>query len=132
MNQPLQCFLIDDDTDDQEIFCMALKEIDENIECVLANNGEQALLKLQQDPEFKPDFIFIDLNMPLMDGFECLQQIKKLDHLKDLEIFMYSTASESRMMKQSIDLGAKDFIIKPPSVSMLKDILNNVFESKSA
>jgi PleD family two-component response regulator len=130
MNQPLQCFLIDDDTDDQEIFCMALREIDEKIECVLANNGEQALSKLQPNPEFQPDFIFIDLNMPLMDGFECLQEIKKLDHLKNSEIFMYSTASESRMMKQSIELGAKDFIIKPPSVSMLKDILNNVFEHK--
>lgn len=131
ITQPVQCFLIDDDLDDQEIFCMAIKEIDERIECILASNAEQALKKLQPDPGFRPDFIFIDLNMPLMDGFECLQEIKKLDHLQHAEIFMYSTASESRMMKHSIELGAKDFIIKPPSLTMLKEILTQVFEHKS-
>jgi PleD family two-component response regulator len=128
VNQPVLCLLIDDDLDDQEIFCMALKEVSADIECMLANNAEQALERLQPDPSVQPDLIFIDLNMPLMNGFECLQELKKLEHLKDSEIFMYSTSSESRMMSKSLELGAKDFIVKPPSVTMLKEILSQVID----
>jgi CheY-like chemotaxis protein len=131
VNQPVLCLLIDDDLDDQEIFCMALKEVSSDIECMLANNGEQALEKLQPDPSVQPDFIFIDLNMPLMNGFECLQELKKIEHLRDSEIFMYSTSSESRMMTKSLELGAKDFIVKPPSVAMLKEILSHVLDERN-
>jgi CheY-like chemotaxis protein len=128
VNQPVKCLLIDDDLDDQEIFCMALKELNSEIECTLADNGEQALERLQSNSSMQPDIIFIDVNMPLMNGLECLQELKKLDHLNDSEMFMYSTSSESRMKSKSLELGAKDFIVKPPSVTMLKDILTQVFD----
>ena len=59
------CFLIDDDIDDQEIFGLAIKEIDYSIQCTFANDGAEALQKLSTTAlNFLPDYIFLDLNMP--------------------------------------------------------------------
>ena len=61
---------------------MALKEVDENIHGHVASDGVEALAKLTKDLEFIPDYIFLDVNMPKMNGPECLSAIKQLVHLK--------------------------------------------------
>ena len=72
----VQCLLIEDDLDDQELFCMAIQEIDPEIECFFANNGIDGIEKINS-PSFVPDYIFIDLNMPRMNGVDCLKEVKK-------------------------------------------------------
>ena len=80
--KPLKNFLIgDDDPDDQELFLEALKEIDEDFVCVTAFDGQEVLDKLENSL-FVPDMIFLDLNMPKMNGHECLKEIKKNSLLK--------------------------------------------------
>jgi CheY-like chemotaxis protein len=122
-------FLIDDDIDDQEIFLMALQEVDESINCVIANDGVDGLKKLNDDPLFIPDYIFLDVNMPKMNGMQCLPEIKKLPRLKDVKIIMFSTSADSRIIRASKELGANDFVVKPAGLSPLIDVLKKISRS---
>ena len=97
----MQCLLVDDDLDDQEVFLMTLEKINKNIKCLIANNGAEALLLLTTQNSFVPDYIFLDVNMPKMNGIECLKNIKSLTHLNNCKIFMYSTTSETSVLETS-------------------------------
>jgi CheY-like chemotaxis protein len=115
------CFLVDDDEDDCEIFQLALQHF-ENVKCVVCNNAKEAIEKLKDDT-FQPDFIFLDLNMPLMTGAECLVEIRKMKKLKDTPVWMYSTSSQHGDKISLEKLGATGFITKPTHLSMLIKIL---------
>lgn len=78
------------------------------------------------DPTFVPDYIFLDLNMPLMTGKECLQQIRKLPRLSDVPVIIYSTSASQRDIQDSMELGASTFITKPPQIAVLADKLAEV------
>lgn len=114
-----ECFLIDDDLDDQELFVMALQEVDKEMACTIANDGIEALQKLKNDASFVPDYIFLDVNMPKMNGLQCLAEIKKLSHLKDVEVIMFSTSSDKNIVQKSKELGATDFQVKPAGLGLL-------------
>jgi CheY-like chemotaxis protein len=130
MERSLTCLLIDNDEEDQEIFSMALKEADASIQCVFASDGPSALRKLNGDHSFIPSLIFIDMNMPLMNGTRCLREIKRLDHLKEAHIFIYSTATDPAAIAEVKELGAHDFIAKPPSFSGLVEILSQLLQTQ--
>jgi CheY-like chemotaxis protein len=129
LSQQRSFFLIDDDPDDQEIFGMVLKELDETIGCDFASDGIQAINRLKVNFAFKPNYILIDLNMPRMNGLDCLKEIKKLQHLNDSKVFIYSTSAVASVIDQSKELGADDFIQKPAAVSALKEIISNIMKS---
>lgn len=126
MRDRITCFLIDDDDDDQEIFALALSNIDEEINCITANDGIDALNKLSVDETFTPDFIFLDLNMVRMNGRECLVEIKKIQRLQKVPVIIYSTSSEQKDISETKLLGATDYIIKPPSMTQLEIRLEQV------
>ncbi len=125
----MQCLLVDDDLDDQEVFLMTLEKINKNIKCLTANNGVEALSLLSTQNSFVPDYIFLDVNMPKMNGIECLKNIKNLSHLNDCKIFMYSTTSETSVLEKSKNLGATDFIVKPSSPATLKATLSVILDN---
>ena len=110
---------------------MALKNVDESIEYVSANNGVQALKILESDKSFIPDFIFIDVNMPKMNGFICLGEIKKISRLGNSRIIMYSTTADPNSIKKSMDLGAGDFLVKPTRVGILIEKLTTILMGHS-
>lgn len=120
----MKCFLIDDDIDDQEIFAMALQEFNDSISCYFANDGVKALEKLNRDSAFTPHCIFIDINMPRMNGVECLEEIKKINRLKSVPVCMYSTSAEATIVARTKELGAADFIVKPASISVLSGLIS--------
>lgn len=120
-------FLIDDDSDDQEIFALALEEVPPSYTCVIAKNGVEALAKLRSG-DVKPDYIFLDLNMPRMNGKQCLAEIKKETALKKIPVIIYSTSSESRHREQMITMGASAFVTKPPLIPELIASLKDVFD----
>lgn len=122
----LLCFLIDDDLDDQEIFCLALDELDQTIQRVIASDGEEGLMKLNLNPQHPPDYIFLDLNMPRMNGIECLREIKKIVHLQHTKVIMYSTTDAADVRALTRELGAHDFLVKPPSMVKLVKFLSVV------
>ncbi|MCW3086888.1 MAG: response regulator receiver protein [Sediminibacterium sp.] len=122
-------FLIDDDVDDQEIFSMALQEADPQVGCRFANDGIEALETLRNET-FTPDCIFMDLNMPRMNGNECLVEIRKIDRLHPVPVIMYSTSSDQKLINRSKELGASDFIVKPSGLHALTDILKEVIQKQ--
>ncbi|MEO6904665.1 MAG: response regulator [Bacteroidia bacterium] len=129
MGNIINCLLVDDDLDDQEIFIMIAKTVNENIRCITANDGAEALLKLNDHSQVIPDYIFLDVNMPKVNGVECLKKIKNIERLKDCKIYMYSTTSEESIVTETKKLGATDFIIKPALPFELKTILSTIFNN---
>lgn len=122
--------LIDDDTDDQEIFSTAMHKADESVNCIFANDGILALKKFNAEDDFIPDYIFIDMNMPGMNGQQCLKEIKKIDRLRNTPVFMYSTGADPVVMEENIKLGAVEFIVKPANIDELTSILSRIIKQK--
>jgi CheY-like chemotaxis protein len=113
----------DDDTDDGELMREALVNIDPSISCEIASDGQHALEILRQSMEL-PDYIFLDINMPVMDGKQCLIELKKDEQLKDIPVVMYSTTCDSREINELYRLGASSFIQKPNDFNELCSTLN--------
>jgi CheY-like chemotaxis protein len=124
------CLLIDDDPDDREIFALAVEEMDKSCRFVTAKSGVEALQLLKDDPAFIPDFIFLDLNMPLMDGKECLLEIKKIPRASNIPVIIYSTSSYDRDVEDTRQLGATYFLTKPSSIKALTDFLAGILTQK--
>lgn len=123
------CFLIDDDLDDQEVFAMAIGEVDTSMQVFFARDGIEALEKLVGQKSFIPNYIFIDLNMPRMGGKECLIEIKKISHLNHIPLVIYSTFSNEQYESELLKLGATEYIVKPKRISALVQRLHDFFKT---
>ena len=121
----MKLFYADDDSEDREIFCDAIRQINPEIKVVLSKDGQEALEILNADEQL-PDFIFLDINMPRMNGIECMAKLKSNVHLRSIPIIIYSTTSSSSEVKKMIMLGAEEFIPKVYSVEKLVESLQNV------
>ena len=88
-----------------------------------AENGEEVLALLKEN--MPVNIIFLDLNMPVMDGLTCLRKIRKNEEYKDVSVVMCSTDSEEGNMLGAIREGANDYIIKPFSLDDLKDKISD-------
>lgn len=86
---------------------MALKEVDKNIKYSVANDGVEALRRFEEDATFVPDIIFLDVNMPKMNGLQCLTHLKKLPQLKEVKIIMYSTSSDRAELRKAKNLALR-------------------------
>ena len=111
--------LVDDDADDQLIFLDALSEVDDTVECATASNGLEALSYLHAG-DWLPAVIFIDLNMPLMNGFELLGKIKKDPRMKDIPIVIFTTSDSPLDLKRAEKAGAQVFFTKTSDFKTLK------------
>ncbi len=120
-------FLADDDCEDREFFAEALKEIDPSARLVTSRNGAELMELLQKDTTPKPDIIFLDLNMPLKDGFECLHEIKSNETLKDAIVVIFTTSGFKEDIDITYDKGASLFVIKPNDYYILIDTIRKVF-----
>jgi len=130
MQYPFECFLIDDDIDDQEIFGMALRDLDKSIHCIFANDGIQALEKLSTETSFVPDYIFIDFNMPRMNGIEFLKRVRQL--YPGTVRVMLSGASDMHSLIATINEGAiYKFLEKPVSARPFRQALRDAFLTKT-
>ncbi|RKN83698.1 response regulator [Ulvibacterium marinum] len=120
--------IVDDDDDDIDFFCQAIRKIDPTYTCMSATDGEAALQKLQNETNALPDFIFLDLNMPRMDGKTCLRELKKQEKLKDIPVIIYTTSSHPQEREETLQLGAAHFLTKAYSIKMLQEGIRNVLE----
>lgn len=116
---------VDDDSEDIEIFCEAVREIDASIICLVARSAEEALQILNSDIEL-PEYIFLDINMPKIDGNTCLREIKNDKRLKHIPVIMYSTYTRKSDIEIYKELDA-GFLIKQNSYAELVAELKKVF-----
>lgn len=115
--------IIDDDADDADFFCEAIEQIRPNASCDVASNGEEALKLLRQRITNVPNVIFLDLNMPIMDGRACLFALKQDKKLRDIPVIIYTTSTHSRDREATMALGASYYLVKPTS---FKKICENI------
>jgi CheY-like chemotaxis protein len=118
-------FLVDDDVDDQLFFTDALKEIDSEISCVIANNGKEALEQLRKLSNL-PEILFLDLNMPFMNGYECLSQLKNETRLSKIPVVIFTTSNDPRDAEITHQLGAEVFLSKPNEFGKLRSKLEKI------
>ncbi len=115
---PKKILIIDDDPDDIDFFLEAVQSLQKEIECEKAGNGEEALKKLRASSQL-PDYIFLDLNMPRINGKEFLYELKHEKKLKNIPVVIFSTSGIEADIRETIKMGAKSFIIKPIRVEDL-------------
>ena len=118
--------VIDDDSDDRELFSEALASVDPVIVCDHATDGAEALKRLAMLEMAMPDIIFLDINMPGMNGWQFLTRLKAEDKYKDIPVIVYSTSSNTKDKRIAGDLGALCFITKPHAYRQLKHMLGIV------
>jgi len=113
------CLVVDDDADDIGIFKFALKSLDGEMECFADVNGEDAMHRLKMNDNFVPDLIFLDLNIPRMNGKKCLKEMRQITRLDHIPIIIYSTSSDDKDIRETLELGANYFLTKPSSITSL-------------
>jgi CheY-like chemotaxis protein len=107
--------LVDDDEDDRKLFFEAAKDVDKDITCIAAVNGQEALRYLGNVANPLPDFIFLDLRMPGLSGQQCLEAIKKDLRLASIPVIVYTTSRDLKESETLKKLGAAHFMSKPVS-----------------
>lgn len=120
--------LIDDDSDDQEFFTSSVQLLSANLRCTVMSDPVVAFNTLKQGL-FRPDIIFLDLNMPKMTGEDFLTRIKKLDLLKYIPVVIFTTSSDPQTMERMTDLGAHGFLVKPTALGELVKKLSDMLET---
>ncbi len=125
----MYCFLIDDDDDDRKIFEMALDKLSAGIKFGYANSGFDAIEQLK-DCKRVPDFIFLDLNMPIMSGSECLIELKKIACIAEVPVIIYSTTITEKIIYDTLHDGAFDHIEKPAKIEKLEEYLKRILQIK--
>lgn len=126
---PLTIILADDDDDDRSVFREALKEVFPEARLLEVSNGVQLMERLASIQE-KPDVIFLDINMPLKNGKECLVKIRQMDEFNDMPLIMYSTSVDIADIEWTFKRGANLYISKPVFYTGVVDSLRKVFVPK--
>jgi len=123
----ISILLIDDDNDDCELFGEALQEVNPELQLKCISDGCEAIAFLETCTEL-PRLIFLDINMPRMDGWECLAALKGRPDFGGIPIFMYSTSSLPEDKEKALALGALDLINKPNDYNVLKQVIRQAID----
>src|SRR5687767_12126541 len=127
MREVFRIVVADDDLDDQELIARGLKDCKVRIEVSAVYNGLQLLDYLLKRQAYRnnketPDLILIDLNMPLMDGFDVLKQIKKIPSIATIPVFVITTSRSKEDRERALELGASGFYSKGSSSKDIRRI----------
>lgn len=123
-SQPKKILLADDDDDDRLLFMDVLREYSHESTLTVAYNGEHLMNILRSDGP--PDVLFLDLNMPLKNGIECLDEIRGDEKLKQLPVVIFSTSSHPGTINKMYDNGAHLYVRKPNDFGTLRRVIHAV------
>ncbi len=126
---PGSVMLVDDDLDDHEILCLALESVSPSIACLYYDSAQKALDHLIQNAVAHPDYIFLDLNLPGMNGMQFLEALKKDESCNAIPVIAYSTSILPSDKEKVLQLGAEYFFIKPSSHKELIEELKVIFNT---
>lgn len=127
--QNYNLLLADDDEDDCDFFKEALDELSIPFALVMVNDGVQLMNFLSdKSVENLPDILFLDLNMPRKNGFECLTEIKQNKKLQHLSVIIFSTSLDINIVDTMYEKGAIYYIRKPGDYNKLKKVIQNAID----
>lgn len=121
----LTILLADDDFDDCNFFKEALAKLTLSTNLKTVNDGEELMQLLTNETIDLPNILFLDINMPRKNGFECLSEIKKNERLKDLPIVIFSTSNSRDNINHAFKIGANIYIRKPGNFNQLMQVIQH-------
>jgi CheY-like chemotaxis protein len=124
--KPIHIIFADDDPDDHILFKEVLNEIPLNYTHTGLYNGEQLMQFLSKGLRKEPTILFLDLNMPKKNGYECLVEIKESEKLKSLHTIVFSTSYDPGIVNQLYQKGADQYIRKPEEFAILKETIHKI------
>ena len=128
-NYPANKLIIvgEDDLDDKDILEELFSSIDPSVQQHFLNNGEK-LVRFLETAEAKdlPCLILLDYNMPGLNGAEILSSLQNNVRLKHVPKIIWSTSNAIIFKNKCLELGARDYLVKPSSIKDLKDMLRYI------
>ena len=121
----LKVLLADDDIDDCNLFKEALDALPFITKLEIVSDGDMLMKYLEANEDQLPHVLFLDINMPRKNGFECLSEIKNNDKLKDFAVVMFSTSGAQEKINILFKTGADVYIRKPSSFSQLVQVIHH-------
>jgi CheY-like chemotaxis protein len=120
--------IIDDDEDDCELFIDAARLVDADLEIEKIFTSPDAIGLLKTG--YRPDFIFLDLNMPMIDGNTCLKEIRGMNSLTRIPVIIYSTSKRKNDESRLSMMGADYFLTKPSSLRELCEEISYILAAE--
>lgn len=121
----LRVLLADDNKEDCNHFQEAINGFNPSITFSIVSNGEQLIEHLGKKKKL-PHILFLDLNMPRKNGFDCLEEIKRDEKFKSLPVIIFSTSYNPDIVNMLYQKGAHYYIHKPTTYTELKKAINKV------
>jgi CheY-like chemotaxis protein len=128
----IKIFIIDDNEDFVLLFCQAVAKSHPECQCLSAENGYSALRQLKFMLPTVPDFIFVDVKMPIMNGHEIVAELKKTDLLSSVPIVMYSAQAYPEDKAIAAAAGIVRFYEKPSTAEKLNMMVNDTLKTKNS
>ena len=125
METTKKVFYVDDDEDDIVIFGEICNRLSVDVNLYL--NGLGLLDVLHSQKEI-PSIIFVDINMPIISGYDVIKKIKSFEHTKHIPIVVLSTATDLLTIRKSKQLGANYYIAKPTTIHKLFKAIESTLE----
>jgi CheY-like chemotaxis protein len=123
----MKVLYIEDDKEDRLFFQDAIKSVNPSIDFEAVSSCDEALFKLKT--RRRPDLIFLDIVLPVKSGRDCLRIIKANPLLSTIPVIIYSASNDKRDIKECIELGASEYIVKPNDFESLCDRLKLILNS---
>ena len=112
------------------LFRMALTNIGATLELHRVTNGEEASKFISRDEPYGnapiPDLIVLDLNLPRKNGFDVLEEIRRVRYLKDVPVFVVTSSGRDHDRQRALALGATGFFVKPSNLATLGEITQQI------
>ena len=119
----LRVLLADDDIDDCNLFQEVINGFNTSISLTTVSDGEQLIDRLGKKKRL-PHILFLDLNMPRKNGFDCLEEIKRDEKYKSLAVIIFSTSYNPDIVNMLYQKGAHYYIQKPAKFAELRNAIN--------
>jgi len=119
--------IAEDDAGDYKFLEEAFEKLSPSSNVIRAINGLEYMNYLKKNE--KPDIIFLDLNMPVKNGLDCLKFTKENENLMDVPVVIYSTSHYIRDIDAAFKNDAHYYIVKPADKNLLADILSTVINN---
>jgi CheY-like chemotaxis protein len=121
--ETIEVFLVEDNPADVLLVRVALSQVPFPLKLLVAKDGEQAL-KMLSSPDFEPNLIILDLNMPRVDGQTVLQQYQQ----KKIPIVIFSSTQNKVEVQRALALGAREYVQKPIGFEPYADAVRGIVD----
>jgi CheY-like chemotaxis protein len=119
----LHILLCDDSDDDRFFFTQAVSKENDSISLTTVRDGEELMERLYRSQPDLPDVIFLDLNMPRKNGFQCLEEIRNSKEYQKIAVVIFTTTDQEEAVERTYEAEANLYIVKPPNFSELSAVI---------